>query len=266
MNSAASLARNIPQTVSSDAAEAYLSVMTALADSLETLTPEQWERDTDCTGWSVRELAGHMVGAQEDARHIPTVLWRRMKGRRRYPHLAAVDAANQIQVDDHATHTSDQLCRDYRANAAKVARRVRNFPSVLSGVPVDPTMAPGNRPLRLGYLFNVIYLRDAWMHGFDLARAVGLPRTQTTADALVLEQIMGDLATAWGEGSGVELHLTGELEGTWRIGSAKVQARVQCDGVELCRSLSGRTPESAITTVAGETALADRLSELRIVF
>jgi hypothetical protein len=28
----------------------------------ERLTPEQWRRPTDCAGWDVRAMAGHMLG------------------------------------------------------------------------------------------------------------------------------------------------------------------------------------------------------------
>lgn len=266
MNSTAKPAQALPQTGRADAADAYLTVMTALADFLDALAPPQWELDTDCAGWTVRHLTSHLLGAQEDALHVPTVLWRRLRGRRRYPHLSPLDAANQVQVDDHDGEPIEQLRRRYRENAPKVAKRVLNFPSLLTGIPVDPTMAPGNVPLRLGYLFNVIYLRDAWLHGFDLARATDLPRTGTTADALVMEQIVRDAAMAWGEGPGVELFLTGELEGTWRLGGATVQGQVQGDGVEFCRSLSGRDPDAAVKSLAGDPTLADRLASLRIVF
>lgn len=266
MNSTAKLARTIPPTGRADAADAYLTVMTAVSDFLDALAPPQWELETDCTGWTVRHLTAHLLGAQEDALHVPTVLWRRLRGRRRYPHLSPLDAANQVQVDDHAGDPIEQLRRRYRENAPKVAKRVLTFPSLLTGIPVDATMAPGNVPLRLGYLFNVIYLRDAWLHGVDLARATGLPRTGTAADALVMEQIVRDAAIAWGEGPGVELFLTGELEGAWRLGGAAVHGQVQADGVEFCRSLSGRDPDSGISALAGDPVLADRLAALRIVF
>lgn len=32
-----------------------------LADDLETLTPEQWETQSQCDAWSVRQLAAHLI-------------------------------------------------------------------------------------------------------------------------------------------------------------------------------------------------------------
>lgn len=37
----------------------------ALADLLETLTPEQWEHPSLCEGWSVRDVAAHVISAPE---------------------------------------------------------------------------------------------------------------------------------------------------------------------------------------------------------
>ncbi|AIY03308.1 hypothetical protein ART_3709 [Arthrobacter sp. PAMC 25486] len=259
-------ATTIAPTDKGAAGDAYPSVMNAVATSFEALTPAQWETGTECTGWTVRDLAAHLLGAQEDALSVPTVLWRRLRGRRRYPHLSLLDAANQVQVDDHAALEPAELCRTYRENIPGVAKRVRTFPGALAGIAVDKTMAPGNAPLRLGYLFNVIYLRDAWMHGIDLARAAGFPRVATDADATVLEQILRDAATAWGAGAAVELVLSGELAGTWQLGDGEPQGQLGADGIELCRSLSGRLPESGISTASGNPVLAARLAELRIVF
>lgn len=173
MNSTVNAA-TVATSTKADAAAAYPAVMRAVADAFEALTPEQWRLDTECTGWTVRHLAAHFLGAQEDVLSVPTVLWRRERGRRRHPHLSLLGAANEVQVADHAGLSTAELCQQYRANIAKVAKRVGSFPAFLAGIPVDATMAPGNVPLRLGYLFNVIYLRDAWMHGFDLARATGV--------------------------------------------------------------------------------------------
>jgi len=37
----------------------------ALADLLETLTPEEWEQPSLCEGWTVRDVAAHVIGAPE---------------------------------------------------------------------------------------------------------------------------------------------------------------------------------------------------------
>jgi uncharacterized protein (TIGR03083 family) len=41
------------------------SERSALADTWETLTPEQWSAPSWCEGWTVKKLAGHVVAAAE---------------------------------------------------------------------------------------------------------------------------------------------------------------------------------------------------------
>ena len=37
------------------------------ADSVEALGDDDWQRPTDCTGWTVRHLVGHVVGLMRAA-------------------------------------------------------------------------------------------------------------------------------------------------------------------------------------------------------
>lgn len=110
MNSTVNAA-TVSSSTKADAGATYPTVMRAVGDALEALTPEQWQLDTECTGWTVRDVAAHLLGAQEDLLSVPTVLWRREHGPRRHPHLSLLDAANQVQIEDHAGLSSAELCR-----------------------------------------------------------------------------------------------------------------------------------------------------------
>ena len=45
----------------------------AMADTLATLTPEQWRQPSLCGGWTVRDAAGHIVtGAEQTKRRFMT--------------------------------------------------------------------------------------------------------------------------------------------------------------------------------------------------
>ncbi|WP_146070262.1 maleylpyruvate isomerase family mycothiol-dependent enzyme [Arthrobacter sp. GMC3] len=248
------------------AAAGYVAVMTGVADLFDTFEGQDWERPTDCAGWNVRDMASHLLGAQEDLMSVPGVLGRRWTGRRRYPGLSLLDAANQVQIDSHASESTAELARSYRANIPKVARYVSRFPRMLSGISVDKTMAPRNSPLRLGYLYNVIYLRDAWMHGIDLARATGVPRPACGVEAMVVGQIMDDAAYQWGAEAGPEVVLSGEISGTWQLGRPGQPARVTAAGLDLCRRLSGRRPETEVMALSANPADVDKLAGLRILF
>ncbi len=267
MSSSTITATDIPATDRDEAAAGYVAVMSGLAGQMEALSASQWAAATECTGWTVRDMAAHLLGAQEDMLSVRRTLQRRWAGHRHYPGLSALDAANQQQVDDHSRDTHGDVVARYRANTPKVARRAATFPTLLSGIPVDQTMAPGGLPLRIGYLFSTIYLRDAWMHGIDLSRATGVPRTSTEADGMVVGQVMRDVSVAWADGPNVEIELTGQISGTWRLGPQDGSAcRIAADGVDFCRRLSGRSPDAGLTVVAGNPGASERLAALRIVF
>lgn len=260
-------ATGIPAADRNTAAAGYTAVMSGIAEQLAALEAKDWAAATDCAGWTVRDIAAHLLGAQEDILSVRRTLRRRRLGHRRYPRLSLLDAANQQQIDNHAEDPNDAVARSYRANTPKVAQRVRSFPTVLSGIPVDKTMAPGGLPLRLGYLFNTIYLRDAWMHGIDLDRATGVPRAVTAADAMVVRQILRDVATVWADGPSVELELSGEVCGTFRLGPIDgLASRVTADGVDFCRRLSGRQPDAGVSLLAGDPEVAARVEALRVLF
>ena len=267
MSSLTFSATDIPATNRLEAASGYTAVMFGLAKQMDALSPSDWGAATECTGWSVRDVAAHLLGAQEDLTSIRRTLQRRRTGRQHYRGLSPLDAANQQQIDDHSSDTTNDVVASYRANIPKVARRVATFPTLLSGVPVDKTMAPGGLPLRIGYLYATIYLRDAWMHSIDIARATGVPRASTEADGMVVGQILRDVSVVWSDGPHVELELTGEVCGTWRLGASNgPTCRITADSVDFCRRLSGRLPDTRLTLVAGEPSVPVRLEVSRILF
>ncbi len=47
----------------------------ACADLFESLTPEQWSSDTWCKGWTVRDVAGHLIASTEQS---PAVFFSRL--------------------------------------------------------------------------------------------------------------------------------------------------------------------------------------------
>src|SRR6266511_3884638 len=70
---------------------------------------------------------------------------------------------------------------------------------------------------RLGYVLDVLGLRDLWMHRVDLARATGRPLALGAHDRVVVAQVIADLGWAW-EGPPVLLELTGRAGGRWTLG------------------------------------------------
>jgi hypothetical protein len=90
---------------------------------------------------------------------------------------------------------------------------------------------------RLGYLLEVIFTRDTWMHRVDIARA--------TSHELVLTpehdgRIVAGVVAEWARrhGQAFTLHLLGPAGGTYTMEGGGEEITI--DAVEFCRTLSGR--------------------------
>ncbi|MFA9565292.1 MAG: maleylpyruvate isomerase family mycothiol-dependent enzyme, partial [Acidimicrobiales bacterium] len=71
------------------------------ADVVEGLTDDDWGRTTDCEGWTVRDLVGHMVGAMRAAASMREQVsqQREIMQRLRRQGGNMVDHMTQVQVD-----------------------------------------------------------------------------------------------------------------------------------------------------------------------
>jgi hypothetical protein len=91
----------------------------------------------------------------------------------------------------------------------------------------------------IGYLFDMGFTRDVWMHRVDLARAIGHRLTLTAEhDGRIIADIVAEWATLHTDP--FTLHLTGPAGATYRRGTAGEV--IHTDAVELCRTLCGRGP------------------------
>lgn len=65
----------------------------ALADLLESLTPQEWDAPSLCDGWRVREVAGHVVGAPETS--LRDVVPSAVRARGRYNRMILEEGRRQ---------------------------------------------------------------------------------------------------------------------------------------------------------------------------
>jgi uncharacterized protein (TIGR03083 family) len=259
-----------PMPAPERAAEVALGELDAFLALLRELTPEEWHSPTDCTGWAVRDVVAHVAGALEEGARVRAQLRRVLLAPRRHPTMSRLDAINQMQLDDRRGAGCEQLLREVSVLGPKAARARRRMPRVVRrrAVPDGFSLPPGST---FGYLLDVIYPRDLWMHRVDVARATGrrLRRTDTEAD--VVAQVVSDLAGGW-DGPRTTLTLTGHGAGTWvlaGVGQAHdggaPSATLEADAVELCRLLSGR-PGSPAVTASGDPRAQHTLLASRIPF
>jgi uncharacterized protein (TIGR03083 family) len=231
---------------------------------LRQLGDRDWQRPTDCTEWDVRTLVSHLVAQCEDSLRLRTMLRREFVGRRRYPGKSGVDAHMAAQVHDHLSERGPELVQRFGSLWPRAVQVRRRRPGILRRIKINSGV-PGMPRFSIGYLLDIIYNRDLWMHRLDLARATGQPFTIGRHDRQIVEQVVRDLALGW-SAAPVALELTGAAGGSWLIGSGEPVASVRADAVACIRSLAGRDDDPALELIHGdETALAP-IRRARVVF
>lgn len=208
-----------------------------ILELLDDLDDDEWSLATDCEEWEVRDIVAHLVGTavanaslRENRRQI-------VSGRRlaRRHDLDDLDGINRLQVDGRR-HLSPAELRHSLARAAPNAVRGRyRTPRVLRRL---RAANPTGGTMTLGFLVDIVYTRDQWMHRIDIARATDRP-IALSADHD--GRIVADVVRQWARehDEPIDLHLTGPAGNRFRRG--KPQRSFELDAVEFCRALSGRT-------------------------
>lgn len=205
--------------------------------TLSGLDAQDWVRETDCPGWDVRAVAGHVLGMAEMAASIREGRRQRKVACRRGG--VFIDALSALQVAEHADLTPQQLTDRFQVIGPRAARARRRTPGVIRrrSMPIPQDVGGHFETWTLGYLIDTILTRDPWMHRVDIARATGRPMELTADHDGVL---VADVVTEWvgRHGKPCDLHLTGPAGGSWGFGSGG--PKIDLDAIEFTRILSGR--------------------------
>ncbi len=209
----------------------------ALLDQLE---PAHWAAATDCPGWDVRAMAGHMLGmaqmvateAEMERQQVASHEAAAQSG------ISALDALTALQVEQNADLDTADLVRQMRTVGPQAASSRRQTPAEVR----DSTMAEMQdvggtlEPWTFGYLLGIILTRDPFMHRIDIARATGVPLALSPGHEGVL---VDDVVREWAgrHGRPFSLELTGIAGGHWGAGGGD---HISMDALEFCRTLSGR--------------------------
>lgn len=226
-----------PQVTGDEAARLAETEYARVVDLLGSLTPEQWRRSTDCPGWDVRAMAGHMLGMVQMVASLPEMARQQLAATRRSKRegLVLVDALTALQVEKNASLSTEDLVGEYRRLAPRAVRGRTRAPGLMR----RQTIPDGDEFWTLGYLFDVILTRDPFLHRVDITRATGAPMVVTAEHE---GRIVADVVEEWAgrHGAPYELELTGPAGGHWTHGAGG--DRIAMDALEFCRALSGRAP------------------------
>ena len=217
-----------------------------VATLFDRLTPEQWEAPTECPGWDVRAMAGHMLGMAQMAASLPEMLRQQLASQRRAKREGTLplDALTELQVEKNADLSTSELVRATTRIGPKAVRARRRTPRLVRGRTVPEKQVFGGQEewWTFEYLLDVILTRDPFMHRIDIAHATGVQMRETAEHEGV---IVDDVVREWAgrHAAPYALELDGPAGGRWRHGDSEP---LRMDALAFCRTVSGRLPATGL--------------------
>jgi uncharacterized protein (TIGR03083 family) len=141
----------LPRTV---AVPGMIDELTAFAELVQGLSDEEWHRPTRCAGWTVADVAGHVIGQFTDVVNF------RLDG-------LGTPEVTQRQVEERRGRSQSELVEEL-AQSGKLGADIANaFDDAAWEGP-----APGATPGTLGFGIEALWY-DAYLHADDIRAAVG---------------------------------------------------------------------------------------------
>lgn len=128
--------------------------LTAFADLVRPLNQQILHAPTRCAGWTVADVAGHVVGTVVD------ITEGRLEGQ-------GTPTVSERQANERAGHSAQQL-------ADELTRASSPLATILGSLPEDAWDGPSMSDPRysLGFAVEAIWF-DAYLHGDDIRAAIG---------------------------------------------------------------------------------------------
>lgn len=232
----------------------------ALLHTLYLLDDAQWAAPTDCEGWSVKDIASHLCGWAESLTSLKETRKQVGEAVRRRKELGNIlDAQNQVQADAGKKISTAELLLRMEEVLPRMLKRRAGLGRYGRYVPIwGPPFGFSN----LGYLANVIFTRDWFMHRIDIARATSTELELGSNEA----RIVADIVREWGRGGSedVRLELTGPAGGAYVAGHMP-HTKLTADAVEFCRYLAGRA-DASVVDATGDQGVAGRRLTAKVPF
>jgi uncharacterized protein (TIGR03083 family) len=217
----------------------FFELVTSLAD-------DDWNKQTACSLWTVQDIVAHQAAHVVSFTSLGS-FFSQLNPLDMWPYLAKgmsiLDAWNQSQVELRESRSPQELIDEIRNAMPQSLQGRDKIPAWLRGLTLP---LPGfDQPRSMGYLFDLIYTRDMWMHRVDICSATGRKMPlDSSHDARINALIVRDLAMkskSGLNGRSAILQLTGTAGGTYRIGqNLTADTTIEIDTLDFCILTSGR--------------------------
>ena len=193
----------------------------AFGELVGSVSVEGLDTPSRCAGWSVADIAGHVVGTAVD------ITQGRLQG------LGTV-AVTQRQADERAGRSAQELTDELASAGPLVSGLLASLPEEAWE---DP--APNDPNYTLGFAIESIWY-DAYLHGDDIRNALGLPSARGGGLRTAVHHVAGYLEhQAWGPATLV-------LNGIERIQIGGGGTEIIGDPLEFVLAATGRLEPSAL--------------------
>jgi uncharacterized protein (TIGR03083 family) len=123
---------------------------------VEELTPAEWATPSRCSGWTVGDVAAHVVGGMADVAAL------RLEG-------LGTPEVTERQVAERRGRAPGDVADELGATIKATADLLGAFDDAAWGLP-----SPGGFDMTLGEGVEALW-HDAWLHGEDIRAALGRP-------------------------------------------------------------------------------------------
>jgi uncharacterized protein (TIGR03083 family) len=189
--------RNIPRIQHDEAMAITAEENRRLWELLVEIRPDQWSLPTDCTRWDVRAIVIHLIASAEAQASAVEFVRQAVVGSRLTKQIGGiypVDGLNEAGLRARSHLTPAELPELWSSVAARALRARRRMPRPIRALPLLRLAPKYWKPL--GYLYDIGFTRDVWMHRVDLSRAIGRTFDATAShDGRIVADIIAEWAT-----------------------------------------------------------------------
>ena len=163
--------------------DAWTHSIDAISELVTPLPESEWNRATECPGWSVRDIVSHVIGLEcemlGDPRPIHTL------PRDLFHMTGELSRYMEVQVDVRRCHTAPEMTSELEYTVIRRARQLRNE----KRQPDTMVRWPGGGELSLeDALIRRVF--DVWVHEQDLRRALNQPGNLDSPGAYVTRDLL----------------------------------------------------------------------------
>ncbi|WP_101253937.1 maleylpyruvate isomerase family mycothiol-dependent enzyme [Streptomyces barkulensis] len=164
-------------------ADAWAHSIEAISELVSPLAEGEWNRATECPGWSVRDIVSHVIGSEcemlGDPRPIHTL------PRDLFHVKDEVSRRVEVQVDVRRCHTAPEMTSELEYTVIRRSRQLRNE----KRDPSTMVMTPLGREMTLEWALRLRAF-DVWVHEQDLRRALDRPGNLDSPGAHVARDVL----------------------------------------------------------------------------